>query len=112
VFGLPRELFSTLLDFLTKPEFRQLITSPEFRQLITSIDYVQLASYNDKDDLVIVLGHNPTQDQEEKSRLSEQFLLIVHKMVPESIIESFDGGTSLTYFVRKSEKEEVKRVLK
>lgn len=92
------------------------IAKPEFRRLATSIDYLQLTSYNDKDDLVIVLGHNPTQDQqeqqEEKPKLSEQFLLAVHKMAPEGIIQPFEGGTSLTFLIEKTAKEKVEEALK
>jgi len=99
MFGLA-ELFSIFLGFLTKPEFRRLATS---------IDYIQLVSYNDKDDLVIVLGHNPTQ--ETRTRYGLQFLLAVRKMAPEGIIEPFDGGTSFTYFVRKDTKEKIKEAL-
>mgnify|MGYP001033636446 CR=1 FL=1 len=100
-----KQLFKLLWSFIRKPEFRQLATS---------IDYVQLVSYNEKDDLMIMLGHNPTQEpqQGEKPKLSLQFLLAVRGMAPEGIIESFEGGTSLTYFIEKETKEKVKEVLK
>jgi len=94
------------------------IAKPEFRRLTTSIDYLQLTSYNDKDDLVIVLGHNPTQEQpqqeqqEEKPKLSEQFLLAVHKMAPEGIIQPFEGGASLTFLIEKPAKEKIEEALK
>jgi len=94
------------------------IAKPEFRRLATSIDYLQLVSYDDKDDLMIVLGHNPTQEQpqqeqpEQKPKLSLQFLLSVHKMAPEGIIQPFDRGTSLTFLIDKTAKEKVKEALK
>jgi len=90
-----------------------LLSKPEFRQLATSIDYLQLISYNDKDDLVIILGHDPTQgQQEEKPNLSQQFLLAVHKMAPEGIIQPLEGATSLTFLIEKKAKEKIEEVLK
>jgi len=91
-----------------------LLSKPEFRQLATSIDYLQLISYNDKDDLVIVLGHNPTQGQQqgEKPNMSQQFLLAVHKMAPEGIIQPLEGATSLTFLIEKKAKEKIGEVLK
>ena len=90
------------------------IAKPEFRRLATSIDYLQLVSYNDKDDLMIMLGHNPTQEQtqQEQQKLSLQFLFAVHQMAPEGIIQPFDGGTSLTFLIDKTAKEKVKEALK
>jgi len=105
-----KQVFKLLWSFLTKPEFKQFASS---------LDYVQLVSYSDKDDLMIMLGHNPAQEQPqpapeqgEEPKLSLQFLLAVRKMAPEGIIESFEGGTSLSYLIEKEAKEKVKEVLK
>jgi len=101
MFGFPKALFSLFFGLLTKPEFRKLVTS---------IDFLQLVSYDDKDDLVIVLGHKKKPAGEEKASLS--FLLAVHKTAPEGIIQPFDGGTSLTFFIDKEAKQKAKEMFK
>jgi len=111
-----KQVFKLVWSFLTKPEFKQFASS---------LDYVQLVSYSDKDDLMIMLGHNPAQEQPQPApeqgeepkesvepKLSLQFLLAVRKVAPEGIIESFEGGTSLSYLIEKEAKEKVKEVLK
>jgi len=101
-----KQVFKLIWAFLTKPEFKQFVAS---------LDYVQLVSYSDKDDLMIMLGHNPAQEQPqqgEEPKPSLQFLFAVLKMAPEGIMESFEGGTSLSYLVEKEAKEKVKEVLK
>lgn len=104
--GLPKALLSLFFGLLIKPEFRKLVTT---------LDYLQLASYNDKDDLVIILGHKgkPSEESEEtQENASLGFLLTVHKTAPEGIIQPFEGGTTLTFILDKEAKQKAKEMFK
>ena len=105
--GVPKALLSLFFVLLSKPEFRRLATS---------LDYLQVVSYKDRDDLLIVLGHNekPCNDNEKPSdeNLSLNFLLTLYKMAPEGILGGFDGGSTLTFFVDEESKKKAKEVFK
>jgi len=84
----------------------QFISLPVFKSLLTSLDYLQIVAYTDKDDLAIVLGHQEETD----SSFARDFLNSIRRVAPEGILQVGENQITLTFFVDKKAKEEVRKV--
>jgi len=86
-----------------------LITRPSFRSLLETLDYLQIVAYTEKDDLAIIFGHFDGEKRD--SSFACDFLNAIRKISPSGLLQMGENQVTLTFFLDKKAKEEVKKYL-
>lgn len=100
-----------------------ILTRREFAHLLTSLDYVQL--YNDKYDVVFVLGRNPPplkedaqnpsppeKEEQEAIQTAQKCIRALRQVAQGGILQKHNNTLTLYIPVGEKEKKELKETLK